>query len=133
MRIYVYTALLVICMNMPAASALAQDLNIPDRDQRQGMSYEEYSALREKMRARLEKMTPSERQAQREKWQENRLNQRDEVRTYGLGYQARRHDMEKPANQPDKPNLPERLYKPEVPQRPDKADMPQRMERFQRP
>ena len=123
MRIFRFTIPFAIGISLLASLALAQDLNFPDQTQRQGMSYEEYSALREKMRARLENMTPAERQELREKMQDIHRQDREEQRAYGQGYHARKRDMEQFAARPDKPDLPQRVERP---------DAPQRMERFQR-
>lgn len=113
-----------VCMSLFAPLVAAQELNIPDKAHRQGMTYEEYAALREKMRARMENMTPTERQQLRETMRNARGERREANRTYGEGYQARRRNMEKAEIRPDRPEKPQR------PERPERPEMPQR---FQRP
>lgn len=139
MRIHVISIILfAFCCGLLASASYAQDLDIPDKARRQEMSYEEYTALREKMRERMESMSPTERRELREKWQEIRRDReelrekiqeirrsnRNEERSYGEGYHARRHNTEKTEIRPDKPDIPQRMERP---------NLPQRMERFQRP
>jgi len=39
---------------------MAEDISVPDKERRQGMSYEEYSAYREKMRMQMENKKPGD-------------------------------------------------------------------------
>jgi hypothetical protein len=123
MQLFKLTISSILGFSLLATLACAQDLDFPNKAQRQGMSYEEYSALREKMRARLENMTPAERAAMREKWQNLRSERREQrekmqdvphqhydgQRAYGQGYHARKRDMEQTDMRPDKSALPQRM------------------------
>lgn len=75
----------VLLTSLYIPSAMAGDIAIPDKDHRQGMSYEEYASYREKMRLRMGSMSP-------EKGEKPNRNS-----TYGQGYQARQRPTERPS------------------------------------
>jgi hypothetical protein len=50
MQIYNIAFQLLLCMSLLVPVANAENLSVPDKEHRQGMSYEEYSNYREKMR-----------------------------------------------------------------------------------
>lgn len=91
--------------------AMARDFTPPDREHRQGMSYEEYSSYREKMRTSMEKMTPEERKQAREMM--NRPSDQTKPpkhdSAYGKGFHTRNRIEDRPAtasgNRPDRPKI----------------------------
>lgn len=96
-RIFSYFIFLISFL---ATAVMAQDFTPPDKEHRQGMSYEEYSSYREKMRMRMEKMTPEERKQARE-MMNNSSDQSDRPKNdsaYGQGFHSR-HQQE---NMPDR-------------------------------
>lgn len=105
-RVFIYFILLISHL---APVALAQDFTPPDREHRQGMSYEEYSSYREKMRMRMEKMTPEERKQAHEMM--NRPSEQTEQpkrdSAYGQGFHTRPQMENMPdgtrSNRPDRP------------------------------
>lgn len=105
-----------VCMTLCATLALAQDVAVPEREQRRGMSYEEYSSVRENMRLRMEKIQDNKRKqaAARESRPEAKPVRPVPDSAYGQGYQAR--------NRPDTAAV----------ERPERVERPARIERFNR-
>lgn len=107
-RIFFY---LILLISLSASVALAQDFTPPDREHRRGMSYEEYSSYREKMRMRMEKMSPEERRQAHEMM--SRPSDQTEPpkhdSAYGQGFHTRKRLEDKPAsgtdNRPDRPKI----------------------------
>jgi hypothetical protein len=99
---------LLLCASLSAPLAWAQDIAVPNREQRQGMSYKEYSDFREKMRLRMEKMRADERNppsAENKRTQEEQ-KQTDSERTYGKGYDSRSHNIDRPDTADRRPERP---------------------------
>lgn len=114
----------LLCLTL-ATSAMAQDVAIPDRDQRRGMSYEEYSQLRENMRMRMEKMhnSGSPKNVENEPHENAQAAQQNPESTYGKGYRTRTQENI------SAPERPERAERPERPERVEKISRPERPER----
>jgi hypothetical protein len=79
MQIYSFTFLPVFCMSLFVPAVMAENLSVPDKDHRQGMSYEEYSSYRERRQLPDSSRRPNE---QMEKPNPNSA--------YGQGYQSRK-------------------------------------------
>lgn len=101
--------LILICLGLFAGDALAQEIVVPDRDKLRGMSYEEYSSIREKMRHRLEN--------RKETADENNQASKEETQpaaqgSYGKNYQTRsqQRDNIDTASRPERPERPERPH-----------------------
>jgi hypothetical protein len=112
----------VLLINLYFPAAMAEDLSIPDKNHRQGMSYEEYSSFREKMRMRMEKMTPEERRQSHES-SNHPAAQGERPKSgsaYGQGFHSRNKPEDKPdtdtANRPERPHF-ERLNRVDRPGR----------------
>ena len=109
MLILPFTLTLVIFTSVLAPVAMAQDFTPPDREHRQGMSYEEYSSYREKMRMRMEKMTPEERRQARETMNSpsGQTERPKHDSAYGKGFHTRPQKEQMPdrpsSNRPDRP------------------------------
>ena len=109
MLILPFTLILVIFTSVLAPVAMAQDFTPPDREHRQGMSYEEYSSYREKMRMRMEKMTPEERRQAREMMSppSDQTERPKHDSAYGQGFHSRPQIENMPdrasGNRPDSP------------------------------
>jgi len=91
----------VLCMGLLVSAAMAEELAVPDKEHRQGMSYEEYSNYREKMRKHMEGMHPEQRKQMqdfpsRPPEQTEKLNPNS---AYGQGY----HSRERAEDRPDHP------------------------------
>lgn len=97
-----------------AANAMAQEVTVPEREQRRGMSYEEYSSVRENMRLRMEKMREAERKQEILREARPDAAPRTADGNYGQGYHTR--------TRPDAATV----------ERPERAERPQRIERFNR-
>lgn len=115
--LHILPALLALLLS---AAVAAQEVNIPDREQRRGMSYEEYSSVRENMRLRMEKMREAERkqEALRDEGQNAANADRKPDSAYGQGYHTR-------TTRPDTATM-------ERPERPERGERPARIERFNR-
>jgi hypothetical protein len=89
----------VLCMSLFVPVAMAERLAVPDKAHRQGMSYEEYSHYREKMRLHMNKMHADERrQAPAASTSTPAATQKlNPNSAYGQGYRSR----EQTANRPD--------------------------------
>lgn len=109
MRISALTYLL-LCAGLSAPLTWAENIAAPDRQQRQGMSYEEYTDFREKMRLRMERMRADERNppsAENKRPQEEQ-KEADSERTYGKGYDSRSHNIDRPDiadRRPERPRV----------------------------
>ena len=105
---------LIVCLCLLTGTALAQDVVEPDREHRRGMSYEEYSSIREQMRVRMENT-----QSNKQKQQKSDDDQTSSAEgSYGRDYQSR--------NQVDRPDV--KFERPERPQ----INRPERPEVFRR-
>ncbi|MGV8935135.1 MAG: hypothetical protein ACOH1I_10950 [Gallionellaceae bacterium] len=92
MSIFRFSISFAIGISLLAPFAHAQDLNFPDKIHRKGMSYEEYSVLREKMRMRMEQLRTQNNNLKQEHqnhpdYQAERSNPDS---AYGKGYQSRK-------------------------------------------
>lgn len=107
---------LLLGFSLLPASVLAQELAVPDKEHLNGMSYEEYSGYREKMRMRMEKAGTQEQEPMQEPDNRDRdtINKHDQGSAYGQGYSSRNNvSNDKPGTRPD--SRPER---PQIPERP---------------
>jgi hypothetical protein len=89
---------LLLCMSLLVPVANAENLSVPDKEHRQGMSYEEYSNYREKMRLHMDKMHPQDpKQAPAPSSptpeQTDKLNPNS---AYGQGYHSRERTEDRP-------------------------------------
>lgn len=110
MQISIFSFLL-LCMSLFVPAAMAEDVVVPDKEHRKGMSYEEYSKYRENMRLHMEKMKPEDASqktvasgspsVQTEKSQHGSA--------YGKGYHSRTPSVDKPAmgagDRPERPRV----------------------------
>ena len=85
------TVALALWLGLNASGAWAQELAIPDPQQLQSMSVEEYEAYREQMRSRMEGDSPAERDPASEPVipEHERTEKRDTRGGYGQGYGTR--------------------------------------------
>jgi hypothetical protein len=93
---------LALCMSLVAPVAKAQEFTAPDRAQRQGMSYEEYRELREKMRMRMEKRHENQRQPDDANRGAEQAEREKSGSTYGQGFDTRRQREDRPDASPDR-------------------------------
>lgn len=102
---------LLLCMSLFVPAAMAESISVPDKNQRQGMSYEEYSNYREKMRKQMEKNKPEEVKqnpapANAPSGQTEKASQGS---AYGKGYHSRNQPEDRPdtgaGNRPDRPRI----------------------------
>lgn len=86
-----FLAPLALGLGLSASIAAAQELVIPDRERLQVMSHEEYDAYRERMRNRMEGLSPAERGLVRESGANGReqMEKRGAGSGYGQGYGSR--------------------------------------------
>jgi hypothetical protein len=111
MQIINFSLQFVLGMSLLAPAAMAENLSVPDKDQRQGMSYEEYATYREKMRKHMEerKLPPEERRQPPESPRSppEKLEKPEHNSAYGQGYQSRKPSEDRPdsgiGNRPDRP------------------------------
>ncbi len=108
-----------VCLSLWATLALAQDVPVLDREHRRGMSYEEYSSVRENMRLRMEKM----RETKRKQTAVEDSVQPVPDSTYGQGYHARH---QRDAAAVERPERAERVERPARIERFDRSDMGRR-------
>jgi len=105
MQISIYTLILLLCTSLFAPVAMAQEqFTAPDKEHRQGMSYEEYSQFREKMRMRMEKMH-QERLEQNQESADRPAQQTERTQpdnAYGKGYHSRNRAEDRPDAGPDR-------------------------------
>ena len=104
MQIYNIAFQLLLCMSLLVPVANAENLSVPDKEHRQGMSYEEYSHYREKMRLHMDKMHPQDpKQAPAPSnptpEQTDKLNPNS---AYGQGYHSRERTEDRPDRSIDK-------------------------------
>jgi len=101
----------VLCANLFVPVVMAQEFPPADREHRQGMSYEEYSAHREKMRLRMEKMQAEEqaRPSDTQKPQAEHMEKPRPDSAYGQGFHTRNRLEDKQdagrANRQDRPRI----------------------------
>lgn len=113
MNTSIFVLPLLLGLGQLASPALAQELAVPDKEQLKGMSYEEYSNYREKMRKRMEKTPAQEREQKSDTADRTTAKQPAHASTYGQGYGSRNDAAEskpdtKPESRPDRPQVPER-------------------------
>lgn len=96
-----FSLLLALCMSLFVSAALADDISVPDKSHRQGMSYEEYAKYREKMRMQMEqskidkvKQAPD---ASNSTTDQDDKPSRDSA--YGQGYHSRNPPVERPRSE----------------------------------
>jgi hypothetical protein len=85
---------LTLCMYLFVPFAMAENITVPDKEQLKGMSYEEYSQYREKMRLHLENPRPKGHKSTQESTNPG-FDQPEQPRTdssYGRGYHSRNDD-----------------------------------------
>ena len=108
MKIASFTIPLALYVSLFASLSAADEIHIPDREHRQGMSYEEYKNFREKMRMRLEKSRVEGNGSASELTQhaDEHPDRHREEDTYGKGYRSRilndGHPDTKPEGRPDR-------------------------------
>jgi hypothetical protein len=123
MNTSIFVLPLLLGLGQLASPALAQELAVPDKEHLKGMSYEEYSNYREKMRKRMEKTGLQERQLMQEAEKQDQDSRKKSAHssTYGQGYGSRNNAAEvkpdtKPESRADRPQVPDRPQLPERPQ-----------------
>jgi len=82
---------LVLCASLFATAAMAEGIAVTDREHRKGMSYEEYSEYREKMRMQMNKIQPEN--SSKPPDLAEKPNRDSE---YGKGYHARSPSQDRP-------------------------------------
>ena len=103
MRITKSVLPLALSMSLFVLPAFAEDLSMPDKEHRQGMSYEEYSNFRAKMRDQMEKAHQEElKQANKpDSARPEKSEESEQKNTYGKGYHMRDRDEARPDTTPD--------------------------------
>lgn len=102
---------LLLCMSLVPVAAGAEAISIPDSEERQGMTYEEYSKYREKMRMQMEQISPGDKEQETEPSADSsekaEKSQRDS--TFGQGYHSRKRSEDKPdtsaKERPERPRV----------------------------
>jgi len=102
MRIPTFTLQMLVCMCLFVPAAYAEDFSIPDKEHRQGMSYEEYSRVREKMRKHIESVPPEAQQQEASSRGAEASAKTQHDSRYGQGY----HSRNEAADRPDVPDIP---------------------------
>lgn len=107
-------------LGMVASAVLAQDLVVPDPAQRRGMSYEEYSSIRQKMRQRIAGKPAASEQTKKTTPAQDSTQQDDPTQaegSYGRDFQSRNRMEDRPSHV--------KIDRPERPQfsRPDRPDV----------
>jgi stringent starvation protein B len=113
MQIFNFTFLPVFCMSLFVPAALAENLAVPAKDHRQGMSYEEYSSYREKMIKRMDesKQSPEERRQlpDSSRRPHEQMEKPNPNSAYGQGYQSRKLAEDRAErgvdNRPERPSF----------------------------
>jgi hypothetical protein len=102
---------IALCMSLGATHAMAQDVAVPSQEQRRGMSYEEYSSVRENMRLRMEKMQETKRkqEALREPDSDEKTGHTGTDSTYGQGYDTRNRSDAMAVGRPERVERPARI------------------------
>lgn len=101
---------LLLCMSLLSTAALAESIAVPDREHRKGMSYEEYSAFREKMRTQIRNKNNENSGGNRESLNSTTDQAGDSKRdrVYGKGFHSR-SQQDRPdndaRNKPDRPRV----------------------------
>lgn len=109
MRILNSVLPLLFCLGLFATVAGAEELAVPDKEQREGMSYEEYAKHREKMRQRMEDTHPDKRKQPQESSPPT-AEKTDTPRqdsAYGQGYSARNREDKPDVSSRSRPERPE--------------------------
>ena len=95
-RKIVLTLALSLCLFTSVSRG--ENIAVPDKEQRQGMSFEEYSTYREKMRTQMEHRKSDEQKSQQDS--ANRMNDHAEKNqpsgSYGRDYHSRTADDTRP-------------------------------------
>ena len=105
---------ILLCMSLFAPVVQAQETVATDKTHREGMSYEEYSKFRAKMRQNMEKMHSDEQKQSQDanSTPQEKMKMRHHDSTYGQGYRSRvtedRPDTAR-ENRPDHPQRIERI------------------------
>jgi hypothetical protein len=117
------TLTLLLCMSLFSAIVSAEMISIPDQEDRKGMSYEEYSKYREKMRMQMENSKP-EKDGQQTRATDNDTDtagKPEKGSKFGQGYDSRNLSAEMPDSiAHDRPERPRRI------ERPQRGDMGRR-------
>jgi len=96
----------VLCMSLYVPAVMAENLSVPDKAHRQGMSYEEYSNYREKMLKHMDerKLSPESSRSTSDRAEKPNPNS-----AYGQGYQSRKLSEERTErginNRPERPGF----------------------------
>lgn len=98
MKFFHFSFSLMLCMSLLVPAAMAETISVPDKERRQGMSYEEYSGYREKMRKRMEehKLPAAEHKQPPEFTPYSPEKIEKPGSTYGQGYQSRSPAEDRP-------------------------------------
>jgi hypothetical protein len=100
---------LLLCAGLSAPLAWAEDIAAPDREKRQGMSYEEYTNFREKMRLRIKEKRDEKRNHSPETAphsQEAKEERPHAARIYGQGFDSRNQGNDRPdIARPERPRV----------------------------
>ena len=124
MKISDFSFQLLLCLSIVTPVAMAQGTPASGKEHSQGMSYEEYSTFREKMRMRMEKSHAQESNSSLEAGDSPAEQHAERVKpdsAYGQGYQSRNRSEGRPEhNRPDNHtnNRPERIKV----EKPDRGD-----------
>lgn len=111
MKIFHFSFRFLLCMSLLVPAAMAETFSVPDKERRQGMSYEEYSSYREKMRKRMEgnKLPAAEQKQPSESSRFAPEKIEKSGSTYGQGYQSRNATDDRPdmaaINRPERPRF----------------------------
>jgi len=102
---------ILLCMCLFAPVVQAQETTVPDKAHRQGMSYEEYSKFREKMRQHMEKVHSSEaKQSPDENGSpQDKRKMRHQDSAYGQGYRSRVSEDRPDTGRDSRPEHPQRV------------------------
>lgn len=109
MRITDFSLPAILCMSLFHPLATAEQLSVPDKAHRQGMSYEEYSKYREKMRMQMESRKQGDFKAKQapSNSPSGQIEQSQGGSAYGKGYHSRNPPEDRPhvnAGRPDRPH-----------------------------
>lgn len=125
MRYSTFALQILLCMSLFVPAVRAQEITVPDKAHRQGMSYEEYTKFRERMRQQMEKTHSKAHKLSRdtEDSTQEQMEMHRHNSAYGQGYQSRISE-----DRPDniRESRPERPERPEHIERVDRGDMGRR-------
>lgn len=99
----------IFCMCLYVPVTMAEGISVPDKSRREGMSYEEYSAYREKMRLQMEKNKTGDSQQKPAASTSPAIQPEKPAQegAYGKGYHSRNPAGDRPdmgaGNRPDRP------------------------------